>query len=168
MPATPATTTDAIIIDVAIVPRSVRATDARPPVTLPHCGAEALFLGRTRAESTDADGRLEALDYDVYPDMALARLEEIASAAAKQHHCAYIGVRHAQGRVPIGEASVLIRALAGHRDQAFAACRNVIDELKRSAPIWKKEVWTRAERWRADTPLSPPSNPDNNPRRPTP
>lgn len=144
------------VTDAAIVPRPVTWEDASHATPAP-CGAESVFLGRTRAETHPELGALMALAYDAYAPMAEAVLRSICADAASRHACAYVGVHHATGPVPIGEASVVVRALAPHRDAAFRACREVIDRLKVEAPIWKREVWERASVWREDAPLTAPA-----------
>lgn len=136
-------------------PVSERDASPRPDdAALFRCGAEAVFLGRTRAERCAELGELEALEYDAHREMAEAALSRIASEEAARCGCGFIGVRHAVGPVRLGEASVLVRVMAGHRAEAFDACRAVIDRLKREAPIWKREVWRRdgetAGSWRHD------------------
>lgn len=112
-------------------------------------GGECAFIGRTRAQRHPEHGALIALEYEAYAPMAERVLREIAEESARRHGCGFIWVRHSVGAVPVGEASVLIRVLAGHRNEAFLACREVIDRLKREAPIWKRERWERGETWQS-------------------
>ncbi len=145
-------------IDVQLVQGPVNADDACPPVP-DGCGGECIFLGRTRSETNDVHGGLIALEYDAYGPMAAGEIARLAREAAEACDCSYIGVRHSIGRVAVGEASVLVRVHAGHRDQAFRACRRVIDELKASAPIWKRECWEDGSTWQDGTPV--PAGEDN-------
>ena len=119
------------------------------------CGAEACFLGRTRAETHPRYGQLRQLDYQVYQPMALKLLQRIAEQAAQQLGCHRVRIVHAQGTVPPGEASVVIQVATPHRAQSFEACRFLIDALKAQLPIWKRQVWehgeTFVEGWRPDT-----------------
>ncbi|MCA9311827.1 MAG: molybdenum cofactor biosynthesis protein MoaE, partial [Phycisphaerales bacterium] len=80
-------------------------------------------------------------------------IARIARETGAELQCSHIGVRHSLGRVAVGEASVLVRVSAGHRDQAFRACRRVIDELKAQAPIWKRECWSDGTTWQDGTPV---------------
>ncbi|MFG0330158.1 MAG: molybdenum cofactor biosynthesis protein MoaE [Phycisphaerales bacterium] len=115
------------------------AYEAPPP--LDAGGGECVFLGRTRAESSDEHGDLERLTYEAYETMAVRVLRELAEQTAADHDALFIRIRHSIGEVPIGDASVFIQVVCGHRAEAFAACRFLIDRLKTDAPIWKREVW---------------------------
>ncbi|HMM48121.1 MAG TPA: molybdenum cofactor biosynthesis protein MoaE [Miltoncostaeaceae bacterium] len=106
----------------------------RRAVDDPEHGGQALFVGITRREG---EGRaVEALEYDAYEDLALAELERIAAEAGARHG-ARVAIVHRIGRVAVGEASVVVAASAAHRAEAFAACREGIDRLKETVPIWK-------------------------------
>ncbi len=109
------------------------------------CGAECVFLGRTRAERHDEFGPLVRLEYEVYEPMAQKRLEALAREAVAKFDCRAVRVVHAKGPVQPGEASVVIQVATPHRDASFKACRFLIDELKRDLPVWKKEVWRDGE-----------------------
>ena len=78
--------------------------------------------------------------------MAERKLREIAEEAERRWECR-VAVRHRTGRLEIGEPSVLIAVSCAHRAAAFDACRYVIDTLKQTVPIWKKEVWEDGEVW---------------------
>ncbi len=79
---------------------------------------------------------------------------ELADEASRLFECQMVRVHHAVGEVAIGEASVLVQVVAGHRDKAFAACRFLIDKLKTTAPIWKRELWADGTSWSTGTPVS--------------
>ena len=132
-------------VDVRLVagPVSLELAEPYPP----ECGGECIFLGRTRLEHHPAHGELQSLHYEAYEPMAERVLEQIAREAVERYGCIAVRVRHATGEVPIGEASVLVQVLGGHRAEAFEACRLVIDELKARAPIWKREQWRGGETW---------------------
>jgi molybdopterin synthase catalytic subunit len=103
----------------------------------PECGAVVLFLGTTRGHH---EGRgVTRLAYEAYDRMALDALGAIERAAASQFAIASCAIVHRLGEVPVTEASVAVAVAAPHRAAAFDACRWAMDELKRSAPIWKKE-----------------------------
>lgn len=105
------------------------------------CGAEAVFLGRTRRERHPEFGPLLRLEYEVYAPMAEHLLAEAARDAAERHGALAVRCRHAFGAVGPGEASVVIQVATGHRGEAFTACRQLIDRIKHELPIWKTEVW---------------------------
>lgn len=96
------------------------------------------FLGVVRPEAHD--GRtVRGLWYEAHEAMATAEFEAIGREAARRFDDARVAIVHRIGDVAVGEVSVVVLAAAPHRDAAFAACRYAIDELKRRAPIWKKE-----------------------------
>jgi molybdopterin synthase catalytic subunit/molybdopterin converting factor small subunit len=94
-------------------------------------GAVVTFAGVTR--------EVDHLDYEAYAEMAEAELARIAGAARERHGLCAVAVEHRIGTVSLSEPSVLIAASAPHRAEAFAGAREVIDEVKARAPIWKRE-----------------------------
>lgn len=114
-------------------------------VTAPEAGAIATFIGTSRNHN---EGRkVIALDYDGYPEMAEKQLARIGEAARSKWQICRIAIVHRLGPVQITEASVMIAVSAAHRDAAFAACRFAIEEIKKTVPIWKKEVFEGGEVW---------------------
>ena len=101
------------------------------------CGGTVVFLGTVRRSSEDGD--VAAIEYTAYDAMAEAELGRIAEEALARWPDARVALRHRTGVVPLGEASVAIAAAAPHRADAYAASRWLIEEVKRRAPIWKKE-----------------------------
>ena len=111
----------------------------------PSIGAVVTFLGTTRDSS---HGRPVArLEFQHYPGMAEKKLEEIKARAIKEYGVIDLTIIHRIGTLPIGENIVLIAVAAVHRDEAFRACRFCIDELKRTTPIWKKEITPDGDVW---------------------
>ena len=140
------------MIDVRILDRPVAAIDVAP---FPRpAGGECIFLGRTRAESHPEHGELKRLSYEAYRPMAEQVLRNLATAAAVEFGCLPVRVHHAVGDVGPGEASVLVQVVTGHRAAAFDACRFLIDRLKATAPIWKREVWADGTTWSRGTPVT--------------
>jgi molybdopterin synthase catalytic subunit len=111
----------------------------------PAAGAIATFIGTTR--NNNQGRKVIALDYDGYPEMAEKELARIGDAARKQWPICRMAIVHRLGPVQVTEASVVIAVSSGHRDAAFAACRFAIEEIKRTVPIWKKEVFEGGEVW---------------------
>jgi len=108
-------------------------------------GAIATFTGTTRVRSR---GRtVTHLDYEAYEGMAEQVMEEIADALRARYELTEIAIHHRIGRVTIGETSVVIAVSAPHRQDALAACKDAIDELKERVPLWKKEVYEGGEEW---------------------
>ena len=129
------------IDQIRLTPESLDAAAAVAFVTDGRAGGIDVFLGTTRAERS-ADGReLVALDYEAYEQMAGEQLRELARRAREQWPIVKLVLLHRTGRVAIGEPSVIIAVSTPHRGDAFAACRWLIDTLKKDVAIWKKEVW---------------------------
>jgi MoaE-MoaD fusion protein len=108
-------------------------------------GAVASFVGTVRAESR---GRTVLyLEYDAYEGMAEKVMAELATSLRRKYDLCEIAMTHRVGRVEIGEASVAIAVSAPHRQDALAACKEAIDTLKETVPLWKKEVYEDGEEW---------------------
>jgi molybdopterin synthase catalytic subunit len=114
-------------------------------VTHASVGGIAVFEGVVRDNARGKQVRY--LEYDVYPEMAIAKIREIVTEAEQRWGVERVAVAHRVGRLEIGEASVIIVVASPHRGEAFDACRYIIDTLKTSVPIWKKEVATNGEEW---------------------
>jgi MoaE-MoaD fusion protein len=108
-------------------------------------GAVATFQGTVRSQSR---GRtVVALEYEAYSGMAEKVMAEIADEVRSGHELCAVAVTHRVGRVEIGETSVAIAVSAPHRQDALAACREVIYALKERVPLWKKELYEGGEEW---------------------
>ncbi|WP_354699283.1 hypothetical protein DSM112329_04994 [Paraconexibacter sp. AEG42_29] len=97
----------------------------------PRAGAVVTFSGVTRENAY--------LDYEAYVEMATPMLQSLVDLAIARHGLTAAAVEHRIGRVPLGQPSVIVATSSGHRPEAFAAARELIDELKAKAPIWKAE-----------------------------
>jgi MoaE-MoaD fusion protein len=135
-------------------------------VRTPADGAVVTFDGCVRDQSHNR--RTLHLEYEAYESMAVAKLHEIAAAARAQFAIDRVAIAHRLGRLQIGETSVFIAVSSPHRPAAFDACRFIIDTLKRTVPIWKKEFFEDGAVW-ADGELPPvPSNAPLDTQAPTP
>ena len=114
-------------------------------VVLPECGATVTLDGYAR-EWTKGRRTLH-LVYEAYAPMALNEMRRLGREAHDRFPIAYLGIVHRTGKLEIGETSVVISVGAAHRGAAFEACEWVIRELKRTVPIWKKEVFANGEVW---------------------
>ncbi|HXF98857.1 MAG TPA: molybdenum cofactor biosynthesis protein MoaE [Gaiellaceae bacterium] len=114
-------------------------------VRTPEAGAVATFVGTTRARSRGRD--VLYLEYEAYEGMAEQVMAELAETLKRRYDLCEVAIHHRTGRVEIGEPSVVIAVSAPHRADALAACRDAIDELKVSVPLWKKEVYAGGEEW---------------------
>ena len=111
----------------------------------PEDGAAIAFEGAVR---NNTRGRQTLyLDYEAYEGMALKQMEELAEEALRQFKIRDVVIVHRLGRLKIGETSVLIVVASAHRAAAYEASRWLIDTLKRSVPIWKKEYFVDGAVW---------------------
>jgi molybdopterin converting factor subunit 1 len=108
-------------------------------------GAVATFVGTVRARSRDRD--VLYLEYEAYEGMAEQVMVELAETLKAKYDLSEIAMTHRVGRVDIGEASVAIAVSAPHRHDALAACKEAIDTLKQTVPLWKKEVYEGGKEW---------------------
>ena len=108
-------------------------------------GAIATFVGTTRAHSRGHE--VVRLEYEAYAGMAEAEMERIAAELKERHQLVDVAIHHRVGPVEIGETSVVIAVSAPHRDAALAACKEAIDTLKETVPLWKKELYVGGEAW---------------------
>lgn len=108
-------------------------------------GAALVFEGIVRNQTRGRQTRY--LDYEGYEEMALKELEALAAKAIEQFKIRDVAVVHRLGHLEIGETSVLIAVASAHRAAAFEACRWLIDTLKRTVPIWKKEYFVDGAVW---------------------
>ncbi|HVJ69358.1 MAG TPA: molybdenum cofactor biosynthesis protein MoaE [Caulifigura sp.] len=102
-------------------------------------GAAVLFLGTVR-EMT-GDRQTVALDYEAYPEMARAKMQELADQAAAKWPVIRVAIAHRFGHLDLGDVSVALAVSTPHRRDAFEAGRWLIDTLKEVVPIWKQENW---------------------------
>ncbi len=117
--------------------------EALRAVADPEAGGTVAFVGTVRADG----GRVDALRYSAYPEMADRMLRDIAEEAAAKWPLLGIAAFHGVGDLRVGDRTVVVACSAPHRGEAFEACRYAIDEVKRRAPIWKKETGPGGERW---------------------
>lgn len=128
-----------------VTPNPLELEEAVARVTDPEAGAIVTFVGTTRNHN---EGRkVIALDYEAYDEMAEKELARIGQEAQERWKITRMAIVHRIGHVPITEPSVVIAVSAAHRQDAFEACRFAIEEIKKSVPIWKKEIFEGGEVW---------------------
>jgi molybdopterin synthase catalytic subunit len=108
-------------------------------------GAIATFVGTVRRSSRSRE--VDHLEYEAFAEMAEPMLERLGADLSAKHELCAVAIHHRVGRVEIGEASVVIAISARHRAAALDACREAIDTLKTTIPLWKKEVYEGGEEW---------------------
>ena len=124
-------------------PISIESVSRR--VVPPECGATVTLDGYVR-KFTKGRETLH-LFYEAYEAMALKEMQKLVEQAKQDFEISNVGIVHRLGKLEIGETSVVISVAAPHRKAAFAACERLIRELKRTVPIWKKEVYADGEEW---------------------
>ncbi|GAB4040894.1 molybdenum cofactor biosynthesis protein MoaE [Spirosoma gilvum] len=108
-------------------------------------GAIDFFLGVVRDNTQQRS--VDRLEYEAYDRMAISEMQKIADEAQQRWPILRYTIIHRTGILQIGEIAVLIGVATAHRADAFEACRFIIDTIKQTVPIWKKEVFTDGEQW---------------------
>src|SRR4051812_14809259 len=121
-------------VDAAVA--EVRSLDA---------GAIATFVGTTRAHSRGRE--VIRLEYEAFEEMAVSEMERLADGLRARYELVGVSIHHRTGVVKPGETSVVIAISSAHRTDALAACKDAIDTLKETVPLWKKEIYVGGEEW---------------------
>ena len=129
----------------AIVREPINLLEIKENLEHPEDGSALLFEGVVRNNTRGR--RTLYLDYQAYESMALNEMEKLAQAALERFKVRDVRLVHRLGRLQIGETSVLIGVASAHRVAAFEACRWLIDTLKKTVPIWKKEYFEDGAVW---------------------
>jgi MoaE-MoaD fusion protein len=116
---------------IALTEQPIDVEGARLLVGDPRCGATVVFTGTTR--------EVPSLEYEAYEEMALQTMARLADDAVRRHGLVAVAVEHRTGTVALGEPSIVVAASAPHRQEAFEGARFLLDQVKASAPIWKRE-----------------------------
>jgi molybdopterin synthase catalytic subunit len=124
---------------------AIRAAEMVEAVAQDGAGAVTLFVGTVRDHNSGR--RVRYLEYHCYPKMARSEMARLEALALERFEISGVALVHRTGRLEIGETSVAIAVAAAHRDDAFRACRFLIDTLKKTVPIWKKEFYEGGDRW---------------------
>jgi len=111
-------------------------------------GAIITFIGQARDKSRDKG--VSHLEYEIYEEMASSEMKKIIDDSYDQWPITDCVVVHRYGTVNIGETSIFIAVSSPHRDDAFKACRYIIDTIKKTVPIWKKEFYSDGSQWISD------------------
>jgi molybdopterin synthase catalytic subunit/molybdopterin converting factor small subunit len=147
----PLTKTHLLMSHAAITREEIRTHQLIDELKHPSDGAVAVFEGIVRNQSRGR--RTLYLDYEAYEEMALKQMDALIQQALKDFKIRDVKLIHRLGRLEIGETSVLIVVASEHRAAAFDACRWLIDTLKRTVPIWKKEYFEDGAVWAAGEPF---------------
>jgi len=133
------------MIDIKISDESLDILRCMAHATDEACGGIATFTGAVRNKTHEQ--KVIRLEYECYESMALKELKKIADHATALWKVNHIVMHHRTGILNVGDIAVIIAVGAPHRDAAFDACRYIIDTLKKTVPIWKKEVFENGEEW---------------------
>jgi molybdopterin synthase catalytic subunit len=132
---------------VALSPQPLPVAAASAWVVRPDCGAVVTFTGTARDHAPGRPG-VHRLEYEAYEEQVEPRLAALAAELRRRWpSVGRIALLHRVGVLAVGDAAVVVAVSSPHRDDAFDAARFGIDELKRTAPIWKREAWAGGESW---------------------
>ncbi len=132
---------------VAISPSALATDELVTWATRPECGAVVTFCGTARSTSATRDDIVE-LEYETDVELAERRtLDVVAAARARWPEIQALAVHHRIGTVHLAEPAVVVVVAAPHRHEAFEAARFCIDAVKRTVPMWKREVWPDGSAW---------------------
>ena len=123
----------------------IQVEDVIQSVTSDGAGAIDVFIGTVRNQTKNK--KVIRLEFEAYESMAIKELEMIRDRAQAKWPILKIAIVHATGLLQIGDIPVVIAVATPHRNDAFEACKFVIDELKKTVPIWKKEFYEDGEVW---------------------
>ena len=139
-----------LITDIKITDTTLNVADCVEWVMSPQAGGIDVFIGTVR-DATKGK-KVIKLEFETYKAMAIKEMEKISEKAFSQWPVQKILIHHRTGTLQVGEIPVIIAVAAVHRDAAFDACRYIIDTLKQTVPIWKKEFFEDGEVWVAAHP----------------
>ena len=138
------------MIDIVLTDLPIDISACISRVMTPSAGGVDVFIGTVR--DVTKGRRVLRLDFEAYEPMAISEMKKIAERAMKEWPLHKIVLHHRTGTLEVGEVPVVIAVSAAHRDAAFTACRYIIDTLKQTVPIWKKEIFEDGEVWVSATP----------------
>jgi molybdopterin synthase catalytic subunit len=134
---------------VAIIDTPLSVDAALAAVAHPGAGGLVVFVGTVRDNDgpEGAEQTVRSLEYSAHPG-AVAELEQVVSAVQAEHPGVRLAAHHRTGHLEIGDLAVIVAAAAAHRDEAFGAARQLIDDLKAQVPIWKHQSFADgSEEW---------------------
>ncbi|HEX9909071.1 MAG TPA: molybdenum cofactor biosynthesis protein MoaE [Thermoplasmata archaeon] len=130
---------------VKLTSNTVVIEDVARMVRTKAAGGTAIFVGTVREESEGA--KISKMHLEAAKDLATKDISSVCNRALREHKLARIAVVHRIGDLRVGDVIVVIAVSAPHRKDAFVACQFIIDELKKTTPIWKKELGPKTDRW---------------------
>jgi molybdopterin synthase catalytic subunit len=139
-----------MIADIQILHTPLSTQFCTDFVTCDEAGGITIFVGTVRNQTKGK--RVVQLNFEAYEPMAIAEMKKIIAKAAQKWSILKVSMHHRVGELQVGELPVVIAVATPHRDAAFEACRYMIDTLKETVPIWKKEIFEDGEVWVAAHP----------------
>lgn len=138
------------MIDIKITSAPLDTNYCIEHVQASECGGIDVFIGTVRNKTKGK--RVVTLEFEAYERMAVKEMTKLAEQAMERWAVHKIAIHHRTGILVTGDIPVVIAVSAAHRNAAFDACRYIIDTLKETVPIWKKEVFEDGEVWVAAHP----------------
>ena len=138
------------MIEIVLTEQPLDINNCINTVMTPAAGGIDVFIGTVRDATKGR--RVVRLEFEAYEPMAISEMNKIAAQAIAQWPLYKVALHHRTGVLEVGEVPVVIAVSAAHRDAAFTACRYIIDTLKQTVPIWKKEIFEDGEVWVSATP----------------
>lgn len=133
------------MFDIKITENKLDLTDCFTLASDPACGGMASFVGTVRNHTKGKS--VTRLEYECYESMAVKEIQKIADKAIFLFSVKNIAVHHRTGILFPGDAAVIIVVSDGHRNAVFDACSFIIENIKKTVPIWKKEIFEDGEEW---------------------
>ncbi len=138
------------MIDVELSAKPIDIDRCLKSITSPDSGCANIFVGTVRNKTKEK--QVTSLEFEAYEPMAKREMKKIASDAQKLFSTINILIYHRVGKLKVGDIPVVIIATSAHRKDAIRASHYIIDVLKKTVPIWKKEIYTDGEEWVSATP----------------
>lgn len=133
------------MIDVALSDQPLSLQDCYTYVQAPSCGGLCFFVGTIR--DFNLGETVTRLEFEAYDGMALREMRKICATALERFGLHAVALHHRKGQLDIGDVAVIVAVSSVHRGPAFAGCEFVIDALKKTVPIWKKEFREDGSHW---------------------
>ena len=133
------------MVDIKLTSEPLDVSHCADWVQSPDCGGIDIFIGTVR--NITKGKTVKWLEFEAYEKMAISEMKKIADAALTKWPVKKLLIHHRTGKLDVGDIPVVIAVSTAHRDAAFVACRYVIDTLKQTVPIWKKEIFEDGEVW---------------------
>lgn len=133
------------MVNVTITREKLDAGEVIGDVMRPDCGGIVVFIGTIR-DSFEGK-KVRRIEVEAYDEMAVDDLKKILQEAVMRHKAAEASISHRTGKLNVGDIVVVVAVSAPHRREAFQACKDIIDRMKQTTPIWKQEFFEGGSQW---------------------